>query len=255
MANENQTGIINYDAYCMSNREKLIYFGLAGVFVWIVSFVFYQNIFISLLLTPMGLIYLPVKRKEIIKKRREELNMQFKEMLYSVSSSLGAGRSIESAFIDAIKDLSISYPEGDAYIIKELECIKRRLTLNETIESALEDLANRSKIEDIKSFVDVFKTCKRTGGNLVQVIRNTSDIIGDKISTRQEIDTILAQRKFEQKVLNVLPIVMIFILSSTSPEFMEPIFNSIAGRATMTVSVILLGIAYFISKKVMDIEV
>jgi len=247
--------VIDYNFYEMDLKEKLVNLIAAVSFIVAVSYVFYRSIIISIFLTPLALFYLPMKKKQIIERRKEDLNLQFKDALYAVSSSLSAGKSIESAFKESLKDISILYPNSNTFIIKELEYISRKIDMNETIESALEDFAGRVHLDDVRSFVDIFRICKRTGGNLVQVIRNTSDIISDKIATKQEISTILAQRKFEQKMLSILPIGMIYLIYSTSPEFMEPIYTQTLGRVVMTVAVILLGLAYFISRKVMDIEV
>ncbi len=246
---------IDYNTYIMTQKEKTLYIIIAAIAIFIVGYVFYQSFVFSALLTPAALFYPKIKTKDIIKKRKEELNLQFKEALYSLSSSLTAGKSIEMAFKDALKDIVILYPDPDTFIIKEFQYIIRKLEMNETVESALEDLANRSHAEDIRNFVDVFKTCKRTGGNLVQVMKNTSDIINDKIVIKQEISTLLSQRKFEQKVLNLVPIGMIFLLSTSSADFMKPIFTQVSGRVVMTIAIVLLVTAYFISKKIMDIEV
>jgi len=131
-------------------------------------------------------------------------------LLYSISASLTAGKSVETAF-------------------REVEYIVRRLEMNETIEDALEDLAKRSHLEDIQNFTDVL-TCKRTGGNLVNVIRNSTNIINDKIEIKEEINTLLAAKKFEQKVLSVMPFIMILILSLTTEDYMAPVFDTIVGR-------------------------
>ena len=247
--------VIDYNQYNMAAREKYLYLLLAGIVIFIIGYILYRNILLSLMVTPLALFYPSIKTGDIIKRQKEELNIQFKEALYALSSSISAGKSIEMAFSEALKDLSILYSNPDTYIIKELQYIIRKLDMNETVESALEEFARRAHVEDIENFVDVLKTCKRTGGNLVQVMKNTSDIINDKITIKQEITTILSQRKFEQKVLNFVPLGMIFLLSTSAEDFMKPIFTQIQGRIVMTVAAGLLVAAYFISKKIMDIEV
>lgn len=247
--------VIDYDIYVMTTKEKGIYITLAATGIFIVGYIFYRNFLLSALLCPLAFFYPKMKTKEIIQKRKNELNIQFKDLLYSLSSSLSAGKSVEMAFRDVLKDLSIIYPDPNTYILKEVEYILRKLAMNETIESALADFAQRSQLEDVQNFVDVFYTCKRTGGNIVDIIRNTSNIINDKIEIKQEIDTLLSARKFEQKVLNVMPILMIVILSVSAADYMEPVFSTVAGRVVMTVSIALLAVAYFVSKKIMDIKV
>lgn len=246
---------IDYNVYAMPQRKRLIYIVLASVVIFIVGMVFYHSIILSLVLCPLSLFYPRIKTKEILTRRKSELNMQFKDMLYALSASLAAGRSIEMALKDVLRDLTVIYPDPDTYIIIELEWIIKKIEMNETVESALSDFAERSHLEDIENFVDVLHTSKRAGGNILEVIKNTSNIISDKIEIKQEIDIILSQRKFEHKILNTLPIIMILLLSVSAEDYMRSVFSELLGRIAMTFSLLLLTVAYFISKKIMDIRV
>lgn len=239
----------------MSANERLISYLAAGAVIFTAGYIFYRSIVISLLLIPLALLYPRLRTKDTIRKRKNELNMQFREALYSISSSLSAGKSIETAFKDAQKELSIQYPDTGTYIIMELEQINKRLEMNETIEEALADFAGRSHLEDILNFADVFTICKRTGGNLVQVVKNTAEIISEKIDIKQEINVLLTEKRLEHKILNLMPVFIVLMLSTSAEEFMAPVFNEPLGRAAMTFSLMLFTAAYFISKKIMDIEV
>lgn len=251
-----EAGVIeDYDIYLMSVREKVIYTALAFIAIYMAGFIFYRSHIFSFALCFLGLLYPRYKTGDLVEKRKKELNLQFKDMLYSLSSSLSAGKSIESAFKEVFNDLQILYPDINTNIIRETGNIVRKIEMNETVESALEDFAGRAKLEDISNFVDVFHTCKRTGGNLIEVIKNTSNIISDKIEIKQDIDTMLAQRKFERKVLNIMPVAMVSVLSMSAADYINPIFNTISGRIAMSVSVFFIAAAYFISKRIMDIQI
>lgn len=245
----------DYDVYGMGIKEKLLYAGIAAVLVFTVGYIFYRSILLSALLCPLAMLYPRMKAKSIIDKRKEALNLQFGEMLHSLSSSLSAGKSIEMSFRDALRDLEIQYPDSRTDIINEIKSIMLKISMNETVETVLYDLAERSHLEDIRSFADVFQTCKRTGGNLVEVIRNTSNIINDKMEIKREIQTILAERRFEQKVLNVMPLLLLVMLSTSAWDYISPVYSTVEGRVVMTIAMGLLTSAYFISAKVMDIKV
>lgn len=247
--------VVDYDIYIMTKKEKLFYILIASVVIYIAAFIFYRSYILSAVVIPLAFLYPKLRTKEIIRKRKNELNMQFKEALYALSSSLSAGKSIEMAFRDSLSDLFILYPNPDTYIISEFQYIIRRLDMNETVEDVLSDFAARANLEDINNFVDVFRTAKRSGGNIVGIIKNTSNVIADKIQIKHDIETMLAQKKLEQKLLNIIPIGLILMLSYSARDYMQPVFETILGRVMMTISVILLGVAYLISKKIMDIEV
>lgn len=246
---------IDYNFYQMSIKENIFYISIAVIVIFIVGYIFYRSYLLSLIITPLAILYPKFKVKDLIKKRKNKLNLQFQEGLYALSSSISAGKSVEMAFKDSMKDLEILYVDPNTYIIKEFQYIIRKLEMNQTVEKALLDFSKRANLDDIDSFVDIFITAKRTGGNMVAIMRNTSDTIGDKIRIKQEIDTMIAQKKLEHKVLSVIPILMIVFLSWSAPDYMWLVFNTNIGRVLMTITVVLLVVAYFISKKIMDIEV
>jgi tight adherence protein B len=101
----------------------------------------------------------------------------------------------------------------------------------------------------------VFLTSKRSGVNLVEVVRNAANIINDKIEIQQDIDTILSQRKFEQKILNAIPLIIILFLYTTSPDYIEPVYSTLQGRVTMIAVLIMLSVSFAISKKIAEIKV
>lgn len=244
----------DYNSYVMCWKERVLYTALASVIIFAVAYVFYRSLLLSSLLVPLALMYPRQRIRGIIAARKKELNIQFKDMLYSLSSSISAGKTVEGAFREVLKDLSVLYPDPNAFILVEVRRIISRLETNETLESALADFAHRAGLEDMNNFVNVFNICKRSGGNIAEVIKNTSAIINDRIEVGQEVDTMLAERKFEQKVLNVVPILMILLLSATAPDYMSPVFSTAAGRFTMSISILLLAAAWFISAKFCDIK-
>lgn len=248
-------GLTNYDNYVMSQTEKLAccFFGTA--FFFCLAYTFYHSVILALIIAPAGFLYPKMRIRMLIKKRKQELNNQFRDALYSLASSLNAGKSFEMAIKEVLNDLSLMYPNPNDYIICEFTAICRKLEMNETVEEGLIDFARRANLEDIDNFVDVFIISKRSGGNLIQVIKNTSDIIGDKILLNQEMETLLAQRRYEQRILNIMPPFLVIFLTWSTGDYMEPVFSSPAGRLIMTLALILLAAAYYISGKIMSIEV
>ena len=55
---QNQNVLIDYDVYIMKPAEKLLYILLAAAVLFTIGFIFYQNIILSLLLTPFALFIL-----------------------------------------------------------------------------------------------------------------------------------------------------------------------------------------------------
>ncbi len=244
----------DYDDYLIPLKWRIFYVLFASAVIFTVSYLFYRSVIFAGILSPLGILYLKQRKKQLVAKQKNELNIQFKDLLTSLASSLSSGKAIENAFNIALGDLLVLYPGEEACIIKETRIIIHKLSLNITVEEAIGDLAKRSKLEDIANFSDVISICKRAGGNLIEAIKNASGIISDKIEMKQEIETLLSSRKFEQKVLNIMPVAMILILSLTAQDYISPIFTTTQGKMSMTLCLLLLWAAYVLSNKIMNIR-
>ena len=248
--------LIDYAVYEMTVMEKVKYSFIAAAVIFGVAYLFYDNFIISTIAACLGIIYPRFKKKDLRDKRKDELTLQFKEAISSLASSLAAGQSIENAFSEVLKDLKLLYPDDETYIIKEFKLINRRIENGEIIERAVDDFANRSDIDDVRNFADVFITCKRTGGDLVEVIKRTADVITDKIEIQQDIKVLVSQKKFESKIMAVAPLGITLFLKLSSPDFVAPLFEfGTAGPVVMTVVLVCVGCSLLISQKIMDIEV
>lgn len=244
----------DYSQYSYSLPERIKYILIASAVLFSIGYIFFRSIIFCCILTAFSPIYLKFKKKSLIKKRLNKLTIQFKDALYSISSSIQAGKSPEWAFKDSVRDLRILYPRQDTDIILELELISRKLDLNETLISALDNFAIRSGTEDIKSFADVFAICKNTGGNLSDVIKNSYTIINQKIDIKNEIQVIISEQKLSQKILNFVPFGLLILLTSSSPDYIEPLYSP-AGKFVMVIVLLLLCVSNLVSTKITNIEV
>ena len=65
----------------------------------------------------------------------------------------------------------------------------------------------------------------------------------------------MAEKAYEQKVMNVVPIGIILYMNMTSPEFLSIMYTSMTGRLVMTVCIGIYVGAYVLAKQIMKIEV
>ncbi|SEG05068.1 type II secretion system F family protein [Paenibacillus sp. UNC499MF] len=247
-------GLMDYGSYRMTLRETVLTSGLSGLVFAGVAFIFYKELLLAMLCTPLGLLVPRFRKIRLITVRKAKLILQFKQALYCLSTSLTAGRSVENSFREAWKDLHMLYPDPNCLIVREFEVIVRRLDNGEPIEHAVADFAVRAQCEDVTNFSDVFTTCKRTGGNLVEVIRRTAGIIGDKLDIEQDISVMVAQKKLESRVLLAAPVCMVAVLGFSSPDYMAPLYSG-AGPLIMTGGLLALGGCMWLTGKIMDIKV
>ena len=191
-----------------------------------------------------------MRKSQLMEKRRNQLTLQFKELLESVKSSLGS-ETVHDAFMKAKKDLAIQFPE-DAYIMREPTMIMQGTMLKLRLEDLLMDFAERSGIEDILNFATVFRSCYRRGGNMQEIVGKCITIINEKIEVNMDIETMVAGQKNEQNILLVLPIVFVVMLKAMGGMVD---MNSAMGMISMTIAIAVFLGAYLLSRRIIKIDV
>ncbi len=262
---------MNYAVYHLKAWEKIVYFLLAFAVGAFVGYLFYGNLatdeygqattmtYILNITIPTivglfaGKFFLPIRKKQIIDKRRKMLRDQFRDMLEGLVTSLGAGNNVPDSFSAVYEDLKIQY-ESDAYILKELEIVLTGIRHNVPVENILMDFGVRSGIADIETFANVFNISYRKGGNIKDVIRNTHSIISEKIEITEDIETTVTSGKLDQKIMLVMPIALISIIKFMSPEFAAN-FTTPTGIVATTIAIACFVGAYFLGKAMLDIKV
>ncbi|GGH13207.1 type II secretion system F family protein [Paenibacillus segetis] len=244
----------DYTVYVLSTRQKGICLLVGGVVLYGIGYVFFHSLWIALVLAG-GAVFIPKYwSRYLLRRRRDALSLNFKQALYSLSSSLAAGRSVENGFHDAIEDLRLLYPGGDNDLMMELGIICTRLEYGQPIEEALQDFSNRAGNEDIANFADVFTTCKRSGGDLVEIVRRTSAIISEKLEISQEIGVMIAQKRFEAKAMMMSPLLFLVFMDMTSSDYMSPMHSGI-GLVISGLALLVFGLCAWLMIRIMDISV
>ncbi len=250
-----ETELTRYTEYVMKGSEKTRYTLIGMTILFIIGFIFYHSIIISGIVCLLGILYPKIQKKNIIKKRQDQLLLEFKDALYSIYTSLSAGISPENAIINVVPDMEDLYNGRENFIVEEFSVMKRRIDLNLDIVDVLNDFADRSGLEDVQNFVDVFLTSLSTGKRQGEIIKNAINNIVDKIEIKRDIEVMISEKKYESRIMSIMPIFLILFLSIAAPDYFEPMYTTLIGRTAMTVVGIGLILASMLANKIMRIEV
>lgn len=245
---------MDYGTYHLSKKEYGKYIVSYLFLEGIITYLFFHSWIFFILFLPGFGGYLADRKKKLQKQRAEQMEAEFLIGMQLVSTSLQAGYAVENAFREAVKELEKIYEE-DAFILKEFRYFVSQLGLNRTVESLLAELGERSHAEDIRNFAEVFYTAKRTGGDLLAIIRNTVSEIQQKQETRQEIAASLSGKIMEQNMMSLIPLFILGYVKLTSPGFLDAMYGNLAGIFIMSVCFIVYLAAYFWGRRIMDIQV
>lgn len=241
----------DYREYTWDRKE----FGLAlvqtiGIVIFL-AFFFYRSLWACLPLSAVGVVYFRMLTQKKRDRCKEQLTLQFKECILSVAASLKAGYAIENAFLESRADMELLYGR-DSPIFQELELLRRGLVINITLEEQLFDLADRSGSEEIGQFATVFAIAKRNGGNLSEIIGASSDLIGQKLDARQELQTMLSGRRMEQNIMKLVPFAVLGYVGACYPGYFDMLYHNLQGAAIMTGCLAIYLAAYVLGEKILQ---
>lgn len=244
---------VDYSIYVPDLKEKILWALIGGIVSGAVLWIFYESLIVSLIAGAIcGIAFIPIRTKQVIKKRRQRLSLQFRELLDALSTSIGAGKNVQDAFMGARDDLAIQFTR-DSDIVRELEIICAGMYNNYAIEDLLMNFALRSGVEDIGNFANVFATCYRKGGNINEVIKNTAEIIGDKIEIKMELETMVSGQKNEMNIMLVMPVLFILVMKSMGGGLID--LTTAIGVLSVTIALVIFVVAYFAGQWITNIKI
>ena len=219
-----------------------------------VAYLFYESAIAFFALLPFGVWYFLRWEAECIGRKQREFQEQFREAVQSISASMRVGYSVENAVKETKRDLSLLYKE-DAAIQREFTHMVRQIYLQVPMEQIMEEWAGRVGQEDVRNFVNVFVMAKKSGGNMLGIIKTTTEQIREKLEIRAEIETMLAARKYEFKVMSAIPFGMSAYMKLSFPEFMGILYGNLLGIGVMSVCLGIYFGAFMLGEKIVNIEV
>lgn len=244
----------DYRKYSFTKRDWLEFVIVLLTKGIVISYLFYDSYQALFFTIPFALMDYRKQKDKKLQQQKRTLTLQFKSMIESLVTSLNAGYSLEHAFEDAKKDLKLVYT-GEAHIFEELDIVLSGLRMNIPLGRLLNDFGERSGIDDIQNFANVVMAAKKSGGNLIRIIQKTVNSISDKIAVEEEIETLITAKKYEERVMMIMPYGILFYLRVTNGEFLQVLYHNALGIMLMTLFLALIYLADLWASKIMEIQV
>ncbi len=237
----------------VTKKDRLLEIGIY-LFFTLILYLFFKSVFAFILLVPGIFFYHRYYKKELEERYRETLAGEFKDAILSISAALRAGYSMENALQEGYEEMKNMYGEQSP-ICREFQIMRNQLSVGMPLETVFSEFASRSKAEDINTFSSVFSIAKRTGGDLVEIIQKTASDIASKIDTQNEIAVVIRSKRLEQNIMMLMPPLIILYIDLSAGSILAPLYQTILGRIVMFLCLGVYIGAYFLSRKIMKIEV
>lgn len=245
----------DYSFYKLSIKERLILALTLIALLEVIGILIYNSPYGIVLFPPVYFLYEKKHSENLKKKRLDRMRNQFKDALYSFSSSFATGESMLVAMEKGINVLNDIYGDNSELALELNEMVKKIKVAGEEEVDLWLDFGRRSNIEDIKDFSEVFASCRDAGGDLARTVDRATEILTERISVENEIRIMSKQKVTEGRLVGAMPVIMIVFLRMTSPSYMNVMYESLQGRILMTFCMGITTFAFLITERVTKVEV
>lgn len=235
----------------ISKKEMLTNLVMIELVVIIVGKLFYGSFIAGVIISPLLMLIYKERKKQIIQRKTRQLEIQFKDMLVSVSDALKVGYSFENAIRECYRDMCSIYGV-DSVICGEIKIMISQIKLNIRTQEVVDNFAKRVDLKNAKLFSQIFQVAKSTGGNMTEIIKSVTDDIVLKETTRDEITASVTEKRMEQRIMSVIPIFIILYITITTPGFLDVMYASVLGKLIMTGCIAAYVMAYLWGERIIQ---
>ncbi|MFY9585693.1 MAG: type II secretion system F family protein [Candidatus Acidiferrales bacterium] len=193
--------------------------------------------------------FIPTSVVSFLRMRRlRQFEKHFPEAIDLLSRAVRAGH----AFSTGMEMIGKELPEP---VSGEFRTTFEEQNLGLPLREALFNLAARVPLVDVRFFVTALLIQKETGGNLAEILDNLSTTIRERFKILGEVRVRTAQGRLTAAILIALPPIMLLLLKSVNPEYVNLLWNDPWGIYILLGAFCLQLVGSMILWKVVHIEV
>jgi tight adherence protein B len=175
------------------------------------------------------------------RKRVARFMALFPEAIDLVVRALRAGLPVTEAIINAGHE--IGDPVGT-----ELRGIEAGMMVGRDLDSLLWDIAKRITAPEFRFLIIALNVQRETGGNLAETLNNLSEVLRRRRAMRAKARAMAAEARASTMILGALPMVVVAVMSFTSPADVAPLYTDMRGMLLVGLAILMLvtGIAIMV---------
>jgi len=190
--------------------------------------------------------FLVVNYKRSIRQR--QFAEEFPDALDLLVSALRAGISFSAA-------LQIVADESPEPVRSEFAIVVEEQALGNDLREALTNMSNRVGSLDLKFFATAVVLQRAAGGNLTEVLENTSKLIRDRFRILGDIKTFTSAGRLTGVVLSALPLGMGIFMLMFAPNYFHKMWDLPEGRTILGLALLLQLFGWLTIRKIVNIRV
>jgi tight adherence protein B len=144
--------------------------------------------------------------------------------------------------------------DARAPLAAELDRVMAEVAVGSDLVVALENMAERSGVEDLKWAVEAVRIQQSTGGRLAPILHTLAAFMRTRQEVRREVQTLSAEGRMSGYVLFAIPLFLVFALEAKDPGYLEPMLHG-AGLIVLIFTAGLMALGFWIVRRMVNIKV
>ena len=186
--------------------------------------------------------------KRLRKRRHKQFIAQLPDALLALASSLRAGANLSQAMM--LTGQRQPDPLG-----QEFSLVQGRQRLGDDLKTALEGLCERFPSAELRLFRDALVISHQVGGDLAGTLETVSGTLRERAQIEEKVQALTAMGRLQGKVMCLLPVAIGGMLYLQQPEVMQRLFTEPMGWAVLAVVTVMMTLAIFMIRKMVNIDV
>jgi tight adherence protein B len=182
------------------------------------------------------------------KKRLDKFLSDLPDTLELISRALASGH----AFTEALHMVSKEMPDP---IATEFRRTYEEQNLGLSVKVALENLADRVPILDLKICVTAIMIQRETGGNLAEILEKVATTIRERFKILEDLNTLTTSSRMSAWVLCAMPLFIAMMVSYINPGYMRVMWTEELGHKMLMAACGLQLTGMLVIRKIMQIKI
>ena len=188
--------------------------------------------------------YIPIRRAN---KRIKQMQEQLPDALALMAASVEGGQTFQRA-IDMYRR------DARPPLSSELDRVMAEVAVGSDLVVALENMADRAGVEDLKWAVEAVRIQQSTGGRLGPILHTLANFMRTRQEVRREVTTLSAEGRMSGYVLFAIPCFLVVALEMEDPSYLKPMLHG-AGLVVLIGAAVLMALGFWIIRRMVTIKV
>lgn len=182
-----------------------------------------------------------------IAKRLRKFTAEFANSVDLIVRGIKAGLPLNEC-------MQIIARESPEPVCSEFRDVIEQLRMGVTMADALDRMAMRIPIPEVRFFAIVIAIQQASGGNLSEALGNLSGVLRDRAKLAMKVQAMSAEAKAGAMVLGSLPPAVAVMISFLSPKYLAPMFTTNLGNLVLLMGLLWMAIGVFVMKKMISFK-